>query len=185
MSSKWYSAFHFQMKKMFWADSNDSFFLGVCFIKTKWKPSSFPFCFALTLGSLFPPPHLLCLATLLENAVIHWSESPLVTSLKILLVIHLKRLQSFTSFLRSEHLLIKHCHTVPREKAITMKWMQGFMWPDWRYRDHQFSKQGENMRFLECFLLKLRQAILHHCWSYLSLWSGQERSHCQQTGNFG
>lgn len=64
--------------------------------------------------------HLLCLATPLENTVIHSSESPLVTSLKILLVIHLKHLQSFTtSFLRSEHLLIKHCHTVLREKAIT------------------------------------------------------------------
>lgn len=153
MTSKWYSAFHFQLKKMFWADSNDFFFF-VCFIKTKWKPSNFPFCFALTL-SFFFPLHLLCLATPLENAVIHWSESPLVTSLKILLVIHLKHLQSFTSFLSSEHLLIKHCHTVLREKAITIKWTQDFMSPGWRYWDHEFSKQGENLRFLERFLLEL------------------------------
>lgn len=111
--------------------------------------------FALT-PSFFFPLQLLCLATPLENAVIHWSESPLVTSLKILLVIHLKHLQSFTSFLRSERLLIKHCHTVPREKAITIKWMQDFMWLGWRYRDHRFSRQGENLTFLECFLFKVR-----------------------------
>lgn len=120
MTSKWYSAFHFQLKKIFWADSND--FFVVCFIKAKWKPSNFPFCFALNLSFFlfFFSLHLLCLATPLENTVIHSSESPLVTSLKILLVIHLKHLQSFTtSFLRSEHLLIKHCHTVLREKAIT------------------------------------------------------------------
>lgn len=132
MTSEWYSAFFFQMKKMFWADSNDFFF---CFIKTKWKPSNFWFCFAL---SFFFPLQLLCLAALLENAVIHWSESPLVTSLKILLEIHLKHLQSFTSFLRSEHLLIKHCHRAPREKPITRKWMQDLTWPGWRYRDISF-----------------------------------------------
>lgn len=139
----------------------------------------------LWLCHFFFPPHLLCLAMPLENAVIHWSESPLVTSLKILLVIHLKHLQSFPSFLRSDHLLIKHCHTVPREKAITTKWMQGFMWPGWKYWDCQFSKQGENLRFLECFPLKLQKAILHHCWE-LSVhvkWSRMQP--LQQLGKFG
>lgn len=143
--------FIFRWRKCFGLTQMIFFF--VCFIKTKWKPSNFPFCFD---SVIFFPLQLLCLATPLENAVIHWSESPLVTSLKILLVIHLKHLQSFTSFLRSEHLLIKHCHTVPREKAITIKWMQDFMWLGWRYRDHRFSRQGENLTFLECFLFKVR-----------------------------
>lgn len=118
---------------------------------------------------IFFPLQLLCLATLLENAVIHWSESPLVTSLKILLEIHLKDLQSSTSFLRSEHLLIKHCHRVPREKTYYQKMNAGFYVTWLEIPRHQFSKQGENLRVFECFLLKLWQAVPRHCWGYLSM----------------
>lgn len=159
MTSQWCSI-TFSAEKMFWVDSI-YFFFGCFFffIKSKWKPSNFLFfCFILTLlFYLFIhfSPCLLCLATPLENTVIHSGESPLVTSLKILLEIHLKHLQSFMSFLKSEHLLIKHCHTVLREKAITVKWMQDTMWPGPWYWDHKFSRQGENLGFLESFLLKL------------------------------
>lgn len=164
MTSQWCSiTFSAKKNVMDWLNF---FFVHSLQMKTFKLPV---FCFILTLFFFFSfsffPPCLLCLATPLENTVIHSGESPLVTSLKILLEIHLKHLQSFMSFLRSEHLLIKHCHTVLREKAITAKWMQDTMWPGPWYWDHKFSRQGHSWRVSSSNYCRQWELSVHVKWS--------------------